>query len=173
MFVSIRSRACSGLLVLAAALVSGTGCQKSSGEANGAPSTPVSLSVKAAPKSAKERLVGTWDGVFSMHKDAPVEDFDGPTVDICKSIRMRIIFHESGKLEMSASMTLPELGNQTNDTTGEWSVIAEYGDEVRIRSAEGSSEPEEVTLVFQGHDSFTMTPPNDLKSLGVLRFTKK
>lgn len=165
----------SGSALLLAALATFVGCQKSGEPAAGVSDAtrPVSLAVQAKPRAAKERLAGSWNGVFALHGDAPVEDFEGPTVDICKSIRMRVVFHASGKLEMSASMTLPEIGSQTNDTSGHWSVLSEDGDTIQIRSVEGNSEPEEVTIVFRDDNSFEMTPPNELKSLGILRFTRK
>lgn len=169
----VRLHRAAGLVLCAALLLPAAGCGKGDAAASATEAAqPVSLSTQAAPRSAKERLKGTWNGVFAVHANAPVESFEGPTVDICKSIRMRVVFHANGKLEMSASMTLPEIGSQTNDTDGHWTVLSEDGDTVHLRSQEGESEPEEVTVVFSGDDAFEMTPPNELKALGVLRFTR-
>lgn len=156
------------------------GCQSSS-DAELAPSQSTAESNEPAPMSsnpsapasdAKGRLLGSWDGAFQLNEDAPLEAFDEATIDICKSIRMLVVFHADDRLQMSASMTLPEIGQQTTETSGTWGILSQNGDEIQLQAFDSEGEPEDVTVVFLDDNSFTMTPPNELRDLGILKFNR-
>lgn len=156
-----------GMLGMTLALVAG--CQKGD-----APALSVSAPGSSTASSSKQhRLVGSWDGVFAMRADAATGDFDEATLTACKTMKIRIAFHADGTMGMTASMRLPEVGEQSNTSSGKWELVSESGDTVVVRSKEQGSQPEEIELQFRGDDVFEMTPPNQLQSLGVMRFTRE
>ncbi|GIW96154.1 MAG: hypothetical protein KatS3mg110_4195 [Pirellulaceae bacterium] len=124
-------------------------------------------------QSAQARLIGTWNGQFVMHKDADPEAFDPATVEACKSMQIRITFRADGTMSIAASIQLPEIGTQSNETQGKWTLVSHQNDQYVVRTQEGDSEPEEVTLYFRGENQFEMLPPTQLSNLGVMRFVRK
>lgn len=123
--------------------------------------------------SDSHRLVGTWDGQFVFHNDVDKEAFDQVTLEACKSMKLRVTFRSDGTMSMAATVTLPEVGTQSNQSEGKWSFVQRQGETITIRSQEDNAEPEEVSLHFRGADVFEMLPPNQLKSLGVMRFVRQ
>jgi hypothetical protein len=154
-----------GLLLLA-------GCQQETDGTTPLAHSPSAPAPSGGTSSTKDRLLGRWDGSFQLSPKAPIDDFDEATINICKSIRMLVAFHADDRLQMSATMTLPEIGDQTTETSGNWSILAENGDEIRLQALDPDGDPEEISIVFQDDHTFTMIPPNELRSLGMLKFIK-
>ncbi|MBM4000240.1 MAG: hypothetical protein FJ297_12025 [Planctomycetes bacterium] len=123
--------------------------------------------------SSESRLIGTWNGSFVMHADAATAEFDSATLTACKSMKIRIQFREGHAMAMTASMVLPEIGEKTNASEGRWEVLGADGDTITVRSTEDGADPEEIVMHFRGTDLFEMTPPNQLKALGTMRFTRE
>jgi hypothetical protein len=172
---------CLGLITSLTPLI---GCQSSSeGEVpsaatSSAPAEPTNSNapVESTPEAdspVRQQLIGRWEGAFELSDTAPVDLFEEETIDICKSIRMQIDFQADNRLKMSASMTLPEIGQQTTETSGEWKVLGQNGNEIRVQAVDPEGEPEEVTIILVDNDHFTMTPPNELRDLGTLRFRRQ
>jgi hypothetical protein len=153
--------------VLLGVLILLGGCGKSE-----APSLAIS-GTSPSSDSLRERLHGTWLGKFVMHPDADKEAFDEATVEACKSMQLRITFRPDGTMTMAARMTLPELGTQSQETTGKWSFVSQQQDTLIIRSEEEGGEAEEVSLHFRSRDVFEMLPPNQLQKLGLMRFERQ
>ncbi len=143
------------------------------GEGTPALSIPASTTAAAAPADQQQqRLLGTWNGVFAMHADAALQEFDEATLTACKTMKIRIQFREQGAMAMTASMVLPEMGEKTNTSEGRWELLQATGDTLTVRSTEDGAEPEDITMVFRDANTFEMTPPNQLRALGVMRFSK-
>jgi hypothetical protein len=159
-------------LVLGLGWMALSGCRPASTDEATPLASAVTTPDKAGASHAQSRLVGRWDGGFQMNSDAPLDEFDELTVNICKSIRMLAAFHADERLEMSATMTLPEIGAQTSETKGKWKILAENGNEVRLQALDPDGDPEEMTVTFLDDHTFVMTPPNELRDLGMLKFTK-
>jgi hypothetical protein len=177
-------------LGLVTTLITFVGCQSGSeADPSAASSSSASSSPGADPSAGsaapspspsaeddspvRQQLIGSWGGAFELSDSAPVDLFDEVTINICKSIRMQIVFHADNRLEMSASMELPEIGAQTTETSGEWKILGQEGNQIRVQAVDPEGAPEEVTIVLLDNDTFTMTPPNELRDLGTLRFQRQ
>lgn len=134
------------------------------------------LSIQATNKSQESpqaRIVGTWHGEFVLHNNVDMESFDAATIEACKSMKIRITFRPDGTMSIAATIRLPEIGPQSNETQGRWSLVSHQDNEYVVRTEEGNSEPEEVTLYFRNENMFEMLPPTQLNGLGVMRFVRE
>ena len=132
-----------------------------------------SLSVPSSKGLSADTLLGAWDGAFVFAKGAAFDQFTEAEVAAFKSLRIHIDFHAGGRMTMQATMKVPEADEQTNNVQGTWEFVRAEGQSMVIRSTEEDGEPEEATLNFRGPNDFEMEAPQQLRKLGVMRFTRQ
>lgn len=121
------------------------------------------------------RLVGRWSGRAVINEHAVDELFDEAgadpakhhlTEDIVKRVRSIHIsteFAGDGKLHQSGSL---------GEIHGTWEIVSQSGDMTTVRTIGDDDIAQEMTLTFEGDDTFIISPPAELAEIGHLRFQR-
>jgi len=140
---------------------------------------------KKAPAKLSEKLIGTWEGAFTIADEnavkakikegmgtdtEPAADADvQKQMDQIKAAKMTMTFNGDG----TVSMKMEGLTEEPMEESAKWAVVKETDKELTLKSiAEGKPE-EEVTFIFDGDDRFTTESPIPLPGIEFVFDRKK
>lgn len=130
--------------------------------------------------SARDRLVGHWDGQFDLNQQEvqrQAGDSNSPlanplaqlVIGGMKAATLKLQFDKTGQMAMTF-----KIGPLDQSTRGTWEVVRSEGDQVTIQSQDERGNQKQFDLTFTGPDEFVMRPPEggDTANLGTIRFRR-
>lgn len=116
--------------------------------------------------AADERLVGQWQGRVVLNPQKAGELSPG-AAEALESTAMTVDFRSDGTMTLTGKD-----GDEAYESEGTWEVLGEDGDELTIKSIEDEGLEKELSLRFEGLDTFSMPLPDEISRLGAMRFRR-
>lgn len=140
------------------------------------PSLLLALLLTGCGRSAKERLVGRWQGRIEFD-DAKVEQKlqEVSANPIKRAVVEKLI--EGAKagtmdfeLKRDGSYTLTlKLGPIDRDTYGKWEVLEQRGNQATVRLTDHKGKSETATITFEDNNTVTTDAPQELRDVAIFK----
>jgi hypothetical protein len=116
---------------------------------------------------SQHRLIGAWHGEIQVNQSEQTKLLNDQQISELKAMTIDIDFQTDGSMKLSGTSF-----GKPYSSNGQWELLNENGNEVTIKSTESEDSTKEITVLFEGDNSFSMPLPGPLSRLGAMQFKR-